>query len=67
MTGPVGAAGWDALQRAVTTLREEHRACDRDLLGWPWPVMWDEDVTALHQALTKLGFEVQPRAPQEGG
>lgn len=53
------------MQRAVATLREEHRACDQDLLRCPWPVMWDEDVTALYGALTTLGFEIRPRDGRE--
>jgi hypothetical protein len=58
--------GRDALQRVVTGLREEHRACRYgmtvcNLGGCPWPVMFDEDVNELHQKLTEAGYEISRR------
>ena len=54
-------AGLAALQRAVVVLRENHQLCDRGLVGCPWRLMWEEDVTELHRLLVTLGFEVRAR------
>jgi hypothetical protein len=66
----VSIEGRDALQRVVTGLREEHRACRHgttvcNLGGCPWPVMFDEDVNELHQKLTEAGYEITRRGDAE--
>jgi hypothetical protein len=60
-----GDAGLVALRQVVEQIRSGHRACRYgmtvcNLGGCPWPVMFDEDVVALHHALTVAGFEIRP-------
>lgn len=58
-----GDAGLVALRQVVEQVRASHLACrvpSGQVQGCPWPLMHDEDVRELHNALTVAGWELTP-------
>lgn len=49
--------GREALQAVVDGLRTVHERCGKQG-SCPWPLMWDDDVTELYEALTAGGYAV---------